>query len=103
MKGFNRKRIISSLAASAMVAAATLAPLPGLLAPVHAAPAPPYIQINNPAHIDQTLGTGENGINVTLTYNCTGTPTITDMQVGVVQPSGAGATSVIRTLATGQE
>lgn len=41
MKGFNRKRLIPSLAASVMVAAATLAPLPGFLASGNVYAAPP--------------------------------------------------------------
>ena len=102
MKGFNRKRIISSLAASAMVAAATLAPLPGLLAPVHAA-AGDFVQINNPAHIDANGASGLNGIDVTLTYLCnTGTNTTGQIVASVTQtPSQTGDGATIAPLTAG--
>jgi hypothetical protein len=70
MKCFNRKKLIPSLAASVMVAAATLAPLPGFLAAgsvVHAAPASPlgFARIESPAtHISY------NQANVDVEYRC---------------------------------
>src|SRR5689334_6705787 len=97
MKGFNPKRLVSSLAASAILAAATFAPLPSFFAPVHAAPATPYVQVNNPAKIDESGGTGSNSINVTLTYNCPVGSAAANVSVAVTQTaaqsgSGEGAT-----------
>jgi hypothetical protein len=87
MEGFNRKRPISWLAASALVTAATLAPLPGFLATVHAAPAN-FIQVSNPAHIDLTTNTGLNGIALTLSYSCTAAGGATAIQASATQTGG---------------
>jgi hypothetical protein len=72
MKSFNRKKLISSLAASAMVAAATLAPLPGLLASNAYAVSPSdFIRITGPAHFISATT-----VNVPVTYSCAPNPTV---------------------------
>jgi hypothetical protein len=70
MKRFNRKKLIPSLAASLMVAAATLAPLPGFLAAggvAHADPAHPlgFAKIESPAKL-----ISYNQANVDVEYRC---------------------------------
>lgn len=79
MKGFNQKRFISSLVASAMVAAATLAPLPGLLATgsVHATSATDFVQIGAQARL--ISGTT---VNVPVTYRCAPSPAIPATSTG---------------------
>ena len=94
MEGFNRKKLIASLAASAMVATTTLAPL----ATVHAAPAN-FVQVSNPAHIDLTTSTGLNGIAVTLTYTCATGSTATAIEASATQTGGG--TGDTGTFATG--
>jgi hypothetical protein len=67
MKCFNRKRLASSLAASAIVAAATLAPVSGIFTSgvAHAAARTDFVHIHSPARY--ISGTS---VNVTLTYRC---------------------------------
>ncbi len=76
MKGLNSPRLIPSLIASVMLAVATLAPLPGFLAPekVYAAPATllPLIHIGSPAHLHAN-GT----LSIQITYTCSPTFGIT--------------------------
>ena len=71
MKGFNRKRF-ASLAASAMVAAATLTPMSGIFASgiAHAATANDLIRITGPARL---FG---GALTIPLTYKCDDVPPI---------------------------
>lgn len=97
MKGFNRKRLVSSLAASAIVAAAALTPLPGLLGTVYAALPANTIQVNNPARINMQDASGLNGINVPISYNCgtAATPVLNDkILVSVTQSAAAAGNGV---------
>jgi len=94
MKGFHRTKLVSSLAASAMLAV-TLAPLPGFLAPanVYAAtptkmkPAPPLVQIAKQASIDTTTSTDAD---VTVHYRCSGGTTGASLIVTVKQGTVTG-------------
>ena len=91
MKSFNQTKLISSLAASIMVATATLAPLPGFLASgsVHAASPTDSIQIG-----DQAKLINGTTINIPVTYKCSpdfAVPaTHESILVQITQPSTMG-------------
>jgi hypothetical protein len=70
VKGFNRKSF-ASLAASAMVAAATLTPVSGIFISgiAHAAAPTDFVQVNGPARFIDA-----EHVNVTLTYKCAPIP-----------------------------
>ena len=104
MKRFTCKRLIPSLAASAMVAAATLAPLPGFLAAgsmVHADPVSPLglIRIERAATFINVAQ-----VNVDVEYICSpvsnlgSTDTNGNITVTLTQPTGSGTGSVGSTL-----
>ena len=101
MKHFNRKKLIPSLAASVMVAAATLAPLPlaaGSI--VHAYPAFPlrsFVRVENPG----TFGTISGSISVELVYRCSpylagggNTTTAGFATVTIAQQDGSASTII---------
>src|SRR5262249_39040822 len=98
MKGLTRKRLIPSLAASVMVAAATLAPLPGFLAAgsVHAGSAfsaRNFIEIHREAEfIASTPPFGVALVNVVSTYKCSpvGGNTTATLRVTLTQGSTGG-------------
>ena len=96
MKGFNRTKLIPSLAASAMVAVATLAPLPGFLAAgnVYAHDnTTPRIKIGRLARLNLAGEQGKNGIDVKIEYKCSPGPNTPILDVFVEQSavqSGSG-------------
>ncbi len=94
MKRFNRKKLIPSLAASFMVAAATFAPLPLVAGSVvHAYPTRPlaHLFIESPALIENS-----GAINVEVGYRCSPisisgtTTTAGSITVNVAQATGIG-------------
>lgn len=96
MKRFNRKKLIPSLAASVIVAAATLAPLPGFLAsgnvyatpPTHHLPTThqPVILAFARPHSPATLNTAGT-VTIPVTYRCTRLSRATTINVKLVQHS----------------
>jgi hypothetical protein len=112
MKRFNRKKLIPSLAASVMVAAATFAPLSGFLAAgsvhAHAAfPARNFIEIHREAEFITSAPPDETRVNVVSTYRCAPNPTAAGLNtsgfltVRVIQGSTAGSGSTTMTPVSG--
>ncbi len=90
MKRFNRKKLIPSLAASVIVAAATLAPLPGFLASgnVYATPPThqPVILAFARPHSSATLNTAGT-VTIPVTYRCPRLSRAATINVKLVQHS----------------
>jgi len=76
MKGFNRKKLLSSFALLPMLAVSTLAPVPSVHAAATVATATPTLQIVSPATMDLASPSGStNGIDITFNYSCAGPAT----------------------------
>jgi hypothetical protein len=97
MKCFNRTKLIPSLAASAMVAVATLAPLPGFLTAgnVYAHDdTTPHVEVGKLARLN-LFSQGQNGIDAPIIYMCSPTgSTSPNVSVTVTQSSEQSGSGV---------